>query len=71
MSENDKLTEEELENYKAEIEHMSRFNMARLWRFAPSGHPFFDNTLPLFEIFKARFDSLGGFSPAISKELGW
>lgn len=52
------------------INSMSREEMARLWRFAPSGHPYFDTTLPYYEIFKKRFDELGGFSPAISKAIG-
>lgn len=51
------------------INAMSRVEMARLWRFAPSGHPYFDKTLPYFEVFDARFKKLGGFSPAISKAL--
>ncbi len=52
------------------INSMSREEMARLWRFAPSGHPYFDTTLPYYEIFRKRFDELGGFSPAISKAIG-
>ena len=66
-----KLTEEQIEKMKGEIADMSQFEMCRLWRFAPSGHPYFDNTLPLYEVFKTRFDSLGGFTPTISKQLGF
>ncbi len=51
------------------INGMSREEMCRLWRFAPAGHPYFDKTNPLSEIFKKRFDELGGFSPEISKRL--
>ena len=54
-----------------EINQMDRFSMARLWRFAPSGHPFFDRSLPYYEVFEKRFKELGGFSPSISKSLGW
>ena len=53
------------------INSMSRIEMARLWRFTPSGHPYFNTTLPYFEIFRKRFNELGGFSVAISKEIGW
>lgn len=53
------------------INSMSRTEMARLWRFAPSGHIYFDTTLPYYEIFKARFDELDGMSTSISKEIGW
>ncbi|KKM85998.1 hypothetical protein LCGC14_1283510, partial [marine sediment metagenome] len=31
----------------------------------------FRNDLPLWEYFKARFDELGGMTPAISKRIGW
>lgn len=51
------------------INNLSRTEMARLWRFAPSSHIYFDNTKPYYKIFKKRFDSLGGFSPKISKEI--
>lgn len=64
------MTEKEIEEAKARIDKMNRFEMASLWRFAPVGHPFFDSSLPLADYFKARFDSLGGFSPEISKALG-
>jgi hypothetical protein len=52
----------------AEIEALSQLEMARLWRFAPPGHPYFNKTLPYFEIFNNRFH---GFTPQISKRLGW
>jgi hypothetical protein len=53
------------------INSMSRMEMARLWRFAPPGHPYFDSSLPYHEIFSKRFKELGGFSPEISKTIGW
>jgi hypothetical protein len=51
------------------INAMSQFDMCSLWRFAPAGHPYFDRTLPYADIFKARMDRLGGFTPEISKAL--
>ena len=62
-----RLHESHLEN----ISTMSQIEMARLYRFAPSGHIYFDKTKPYYAIFKKRFDSLGGFTPAISKSIGW
>ncbi len=53
------------------IHSLSREEMASLWRFAPAGHLYFDTTRPYYEIFRKRFDELGGFSPAISKAIGW
>jgi hypothetical protein len=53
------------------INQMSRMEMAWLWRFAPSGHLYFDTSKPYSEVFNKRFKELGGFSPAISKAIGW
>lgn len=53
----------------ARINTLSRLEMARLWRYAPSGHPYFDRQLPFFEVFEKRFAELGGFSPGISKAI--
>jgi len=64
------MNENEIEKWKKNINEMSREDMCRLWRFASAGHPIFDRTLPLFDIFKAKFDELGGFSPEISKRIG-
>ncbi|KKM13661.1 hypothetical protein LCGC14_1713990 [marine sediment metagenome] len=64
------MTEKEITEAKADIDSMSQEAMARLWRFAPTGHPYFNSTLPLSEHFKKRFDELGGFTPAISKDIG-
>jgi hypothetical protein len=65
------MNEKEIERYKKEIDGMDREEMARVWRFSPSGHPIFNIEHPLFDYFKKRFDSLGGFNPAISKKIGW
>ena len=53
-----------------EINQMGHYDMCSLWRFAPSGHLYFDNTLPYADIFKERlFKHFGGFTPEISKTL--
>ena len=62
------------EQEQKEIDHinqMSQMEMARLWRFAPAGHPYFDRGKPYFEVFEKRFKELGQFTPAISKTIGW
>jgi len=66
--------EANMDSVKIEIEKinkMSQMEMARLHRFAPSGHPYFDTTLPYSEVFEKRFKELGGFTPEISKAIGW
>lgn len=65
------MTEEEIQKHKDDIGKMSREAMARMWRHTPSGHVYFRSDLPLAEHFDKRFNSLGGFSPAISKKIGW
>jgi len=56
---------------KNEIRHinqMSHESMCSLWRIAPTGHPYFDSSLPYSEIFRKRlFEHFGGFTPKISK----
>lgn len=55
-----------------EINNMSHLEMAKLWRFVSPGHPYFDTTKPFFKIFEKRFwHHFGGFTPEISKTLGW
>lgn len=48
------------------IKKMSQVEMARLWKYAPSGHPYFDQRYPLWKVFNEHFK---GFTPAISKAI--
>jgi hypothetical protein len=65
------MTDEELARYRASIDQMTQIEMARLLRFAPIGCPYFSSEFPLYDDFMARFDALGGMTPAISKAIGW
>lgn len=51
------------------INQLSHLQLARLWRFAPPGYPYFSDP-DLFEVFEARFTALGGMTPQISKMIG-
>lgn len=54
------------------INSMDHKSMCSLWRFAPVGHSYFDKTKPYYKIFRKRlFDHFGGFTPKISKSIGW
>ena len=64
-------TPDELERMKRDIDSLTQIQMADLQRHAPAGHPYFDLELPLYEHFRARFEKLGGMTPAISKAIGW
>jgi hypothetical protein len=43
--------------------------MARLWRFSELGNPLFQGEVG--DYFVKRFNELGGFSPELSKLIGW
>jgi len=66
------MSDLELARHKAAIDNLTQIEMARLWRFTPSEarHPYFTNKY-LFEYFQLRFKEKGGFTPAISKAVGW
>ena len=66
-------SEQEIADALAKIETMAHDTMCRLWRFAPTGSEiYFRSDLPTGEAFKERlFNFFGGFTPEISKELGW
>jgi len=58
------------EDQKNDIDSMTHLNMCSMWRFAASGHPYFNNTNEASEYFKDRlFKHFGGFTPEISKQL--
>lgn len=53
------------------INQLTHEEMARLWRFSPSGHPYFVMGSPLWEAFEKRWKEFGGMNPTLSKKLGW
>lgn len=57
------------EETKNKIDVMTQLEMATLWRRAPSGHPYFQGETG--DYFKKKFDEKGGFTPEISKKIGW
>lgn len=65
------MNEEEIQKHFKIIDGMSHADMARVYRFSPSGHPYFDRRLPLNKRFMERFSELGGMTPSISKQIGW
>jgi len=57
------------EEIKAKIDSLDRYEMCRIWRYAASGHSLLQGEAG--DYFKTRLYDLGGFSPEISKSLGW
>lgn len=73
-----KLTQEEIDKFAVEIGNMGQYEMCRVWRFTNSEDPRISNAYTASEgrtlgtIFSDRlFKHFGGFTPAISKGLGW
>lgn len=65
------FAQKEIEAINERIDNMSHEDMCSAWRFSPSGDPIFRSDLPFYDRFKKRFDKLGGFTPEISKKIGW
>lgn len=69
--------EKQIENSptpKEEVDSLSHEEMCRLFRFTRAGEDeekYFDSDLPYWVHFEKRFKELGGFSPEISKKIGW
>ena len=61
------MTTDALEREKARIDSMDQEEMARLWRFAPAGHPSFVNGSALHEHINKRNK---GFNPTLTKKIG-
>ncbi len=57
------------EKTKEKIDKMSQYEMASLWRFSPSGSPYFQGEAG--DYFDKVFKEKGGFTPEISKSLGF
>jgi len=59
------MTKEE----KDQIDAMSQYDLCRLWRFAECPHPLLQGDTG--EYFAQKLKDAGGFTPEISKSLGW
>ena len=54
---------------KQRIDSLSREQMARKWRFSAGGDSMFQGEVG--DYFFKRFRDLGGWSPTLSKKIGW
>lgn len=60
------------ENYKDEIDALTHEEMCRYWRFGGGKPEWFDSTKQESTYFHDRlFVHFGGFTPEISKKIGW
>ncbi len=71
-------TQEQIDALAKEIDAMEHYAMCAAWRFAKDADPRFRSDLiasdgkSLGDHFKERlYDHFGGFTPEISKSLGW
>lgn len=54
---------------KSQIDAMSHIELCRVWRHAPVGDERLQGDAGSY--FKERLSSFGGFTPEISKLIGW
>lgn len=59
-----------MEKVEKEINALSHEEMARLYRFAPTGHKYFDISGSYWLLFEKRFRSFGGMTIEMSKRIG-
>ena len=57
------------EEQKKQIDKMSQYRMCYMWRFSPSGNPLLQGDAG--EYFAKILKEKGGFTPEISKSIGW
>ena len=65
------MSDAKVKEWLDKIETMSHVDCARLYRYAEPGHPVFNTTLPLYEVFMKRFNDFGGMTTSVSKDIGW
>ena len=63
------MNEQEVERLKREIDGMSQYDLCAKWRFAHAGDPLLAGEVG--DYFTAKLKEKGGFTPEISKQLGW
>lgn len=59
----------DIEALKREIDSYGQYDLCRIWRFAKPGNPLLQGEAG--EYFVAKLKEKGGFTPDISKSLGW
>jgi hypothetical protein len=67
----DSMTEKEIVEAKKEIDKMSQYELCRLWRFLPASSNGLFSNIEVAEYLKKKLEEKGGFTPEISKQLGW
>jgi hypothetical protein len=64
------MSEDETNALLRKVEQMSHEDMARAWRFAPVGSPYFADQR-VWDVFNARWQAFRGWNPELSKRIGW
>lgn len=68
------MSEKEItfQQLKDEIDQLSHYEMCKMWRMGTGRPEYFDRTNPASQYFQDRlFKHFGGFTPEISKQIGW
>lgn len=62
---------DEVQSAINDVNNMSHYELAKLWRFGPSDHLYI-STPEIFETVRSRlFEHFGGITTIISKQVGW
>jgi len=70
-------TQEQIDQFAKEIKVMDQFSLCYYWRFSKAGNPRFRTDLittegkSLGDLFSEELKAKGGFTPEISKLIGW
>lgn len=62
-------SEDEIKMWEERLPNLTHFEMARLYRYAPMGHPLFNTSLGMYPRFEKKFAEYGGMTSSISKEI--
>jgi hypothetical protein len=62
----------EIDKYMEQVNNMTHRELCVLWRFGRIPNVLLDSSYPMAERVKYRlFSEFGGFTPEISKSIGW
>ena len=66
------LEESDYLRLKQQVDELTHEEMCRMWRFNEGSRVYFDSTNKISDYFRKRlFEHFHGFTPEISKKIGW
>jgi hypothetical protein len=62
---------EEVQSAINDVNNMTHYELARLWRFGTSDHLYIKTPAIFDAVMNRLFEHFGGITPSISKQVGW